>query len=68
MTWYITGQLIKERKKMKKWECSICGYIYDPQKGDPDGGVEPQTAFEDIGEDWVCPECGAPKEDFNPLD
>lgn len=53
---------------MKKWECAICGYIYDPEKGDPDGGVSPQTDFEDIDADWVCPECGAPKDDFNPLD
>jgi len=50
--------------KMKKWKCSICGYIYDPQKGDPDNGVKPGTAFEKIPEDWVCPLCGAGKDMF----
>ena len=50
--------------KMKKWKCSICGYIYDPSKGDPDKGVKPGTAFEEIPEDWVCPTCGATKDMF----
>ncbi|MBS3970233.1 MAG: rubredoxin [Clostridia bacterium] len=49
---------------MDKWECIICGYIYDPEVGDPDNDVDPGTAFESIPEDWVCPECGAGKEDF----
>jgi rubredoxin len=53
---------------MTKYECTICGYIYDPAKGDPDGGVDPGTAFKDIPEDWVCPECGATKDAFEPLD
>ena len=41
------------------------GYIYDPAVGDPDGGIEPGTAFEDIPEDWVCPVCGVGKDDFS---
>ena len=49
---------------MKKWKCSICEYIYDPSKGDPDSGVKPGTAFEAIPNDWVCPTCGAPKDMF----
>ena len=49
---------------MKKYKCLLCGYIYDPAVADPDGGVEPGTAFEDIPDDWVCPECGASKDDF----
>ena len=49
---------------MKKWECEPCGYVYDPAKGDPDGGIKPGTPFEEIPEDWVCPVCGASKEDF----
>jgi len=49
---------------MDKYECKICGYIYDPAKGDPDNGVAPKTAFEDLPDDWVCPICGAGKEDF----
>jgi rubredoxin len=48
----------------KKYVCTACGYIYDPEKGDPDGGIEPGTAFEDIPDDWVCPVCGVGKEDF----
>ncbi len=51
---------------MKKWKCSICGYIYDPSKGDPDNGVKPGTAFEVIPEEWVCPTCGATKDMFEP--
>jgi len=53
---------------MTKYECMICGYIYDPEKGDPDGNIEPGTAFEDLPDDWVCPECGAGKEDFEPIE
>ncbi|NWF60063.1 MAG: rubredoxin [Fischerella sp.] len=51
---------------MEKYICSVCGYTYDPEVGDPDGGIEPGTAFEDLPEDWVCPVCGAEKEDFEP--
>jgi rubredoxin len=50
---------------MDKYECSICGYVYDPAAGDPDNGVAPGTKFEDVPEDWVCPTCGAPKSEFN---
>ncbi|MEA4856901.1 MAG: rubredoxin [Solidesulfovibrio sp. DCME] len=50
---------------MDKYECSICGYVYDPAAGDPDNGVAPGTKFEDIPEEWVCPVCGAPKSEFN---
>lgn len=49
---------------MQKWRCTICGYIYDPAEGDPDSDVPPGTAWEDLPEDWVCPQCGAPKEEF----
>ncbi len=52
---------------MEKWECLVCGYIYDPQNGDPDAGVSPGTAFEDLPDDWVCPVCGAPKDQFKKL-
>ncbi|TFF98552.1 MAG: acyl-CoA dehydrogenase [Promethearchaeota archaeon] len=47
-----------------KWKCTVCGYVYDPVKGDPDGGIEPGTPFEEIPDGWVCPVCGAAKEDF----
>ena len=49
---------------MAKYECLVCGYIYDPEKGDPTAGVAPGTAFEDLPDDWVCPECGAAKDMF----
>jgi rubredoxin len=49
---------------MQKYKCNVCGYVYDPEQGDPDGGIEPGTSFEDLPEDWVCPVCGAAKEEF----
>jgi rubredoxin len=49
---------------MDRYVCQICGYVYDPAKGDSDGGVAPGTKFEDIPADWVCPICGASKSDF----
>ena len=52
---------------MKKYECTACGYIYDAEKGDPDSGIAPGTAFEDIPEDWLCPLCGLGKDAFQPL-
>ena len=51
---------------MQRYVCQVCGYIYDPDEGDPDNGVEAGSPFEEIPEDWVCPMCGAPKEDFEP--
>lgn len=51
---------------MQKYVCDVCGYIYDPAEGDPDNGVTAGTAFADLPEDWVCPMCGALKEDFSP--
>jgi len=51
-----------------KWECLACGYIYDPAAGDPDNGIAAGTAFEDLPDDWVCPECGAEKDMFQKLD
>ncbi len=50
-----------------RYECMICGHIYDPAEGDPDGGIAPGTAFKDIPDDWVCPQCGVTKEDFEPI-
>ena len=51
-----------------RFECSISGYIYDPELGDPEAGVEAGTPFQGLPEDWVCPICGAAKDRFNPLD
>ena len=53
---------------MHKFECNICGYVYDPEHGDPMGGIPAGTAFADLPEDWVCPMCGAPKSQFNSAD
>lgn len=50
---------------MSKYVCSACGYEYDPSKGDPDNGIAPGTAFNDLPEDWVCPICGLGKDVFN---
>ena len=49
---------------MKKYVCSVCGYIYDPKVGDPDNGVSSGTSFENLPDDWVCPVCGASKDAF----
>lgn len=49
---------------MKKFECTVCGYIYDPEVGDPESGIAPGTLFKDLPEDWVCPVCGADKSMF----
>ena len=52
----------------KRWICESCGFIYDPEEGDPDGGIAPGTAFEEIPDDWFCPVCGARKRDFTPYE
>jgi len=59
---------VEEKKveaiKAPKYKCTVCGYIYDPELGDPDGGIKSQTSFEELPDDWVCPVCGAAKSDF----
>jgi len=50
-----------------KYVCAVCEHVYDPAKGDPASGIAPGTLFEDLPEDWFCPECGAPKEQFEPM-
>lgn len=49
---------------MKKYTCSICGYVYDPAEGDPENGITPGTPFEDLPDSWKCPICGASKDQF----
>jgi rubredoxin len=58
----------EEVERMEKYECSVCGYIYDPELGDPDNGVDPGTRFEDLPDDWECPVCGAAKDEFERVD
>ena len=55
----------KEEKKMDKYVCDVCGYVYNPDAGDPDNGVAPGTSFDDLPENWVCPVCGAAKNAFS---
>ncbi len=54
----------------KTYQCQMsnCGYIYDPSEGDPDGGIAPGTAFDDLPDEWVCPVCGVSKSEFSPVD
>lgn len=54
--------------RKQRYRCTVCEHVYDPAEGDPDSAVPEGTAFEDIPETWVCPECGATKADFEPLD
>ena len=48
---------------MKKFVCTVCGYVYDPEVGDPENDIAPGTPFEQLPEDWVCPLCGVGKEE-----
>jgi len=52
---------------MEKWECTACGYIYDPEMGDPENGINPGTPFEDLPDDWICPQCGVGKDFFQKM-
>lgn len=53
---------------MSKYTCNVCGYVYNPELGDPDNGIAPGTAFEDLPDSWTCPICGADKSQFSPAD
>ncbi len=69
---YVDPDLLKKEKEgssggMQKYRCLACGYVYDPEEGDPDGGIAPGTPFEDIPDDWVCPTCGSTKDMFEPV-
>jgi len=59
-----SAESAERSKKMKKYVCAVCGYVYDPTAGDPDNGIKPGTSFEQLPEDWVCPVCGASKDQF----
>jgi rubredoxin len=52
--------------KMQRYVCNVCGYVYDPAEGDPDRGIKPGVPFEELPDDWVCPVCGAGKDEFSP--
>ena len=57
----------KNVKSSGKYRCKVCGYIYDPEKGDPANGIKPGTAFADLPDDWTCPECGVNKDQFEEI-
>jgi uncharacterized protein (TIGR02757 family) len=61
-------QLLNKETDMKRYRCLICGYIYNPEEGDPDNGIEAGTSFDDLPEDWVCPDCGVGKDEFEAVD
>lgn len=50
------------------YQCTVCGYVYNPTNGDPEHGIDPGTAWEDVPEDWTCPQCGVDKSMFEPCD
>jgi rubredoxin len=52
---------------VEKYKCTVCGYVYDPAKGDPDSGVPPNTPFGELPDDWVCPVCGASRDQFEEM-
>jgi rubredoxin len=58
----------RERKRMRKWQCIVCGWIYDEAEGYQDEGIAPGTAWSDVPDDFVCPECGVSKEDFEMIE
>ncbi len=57
-----------ENAKMARWECLVCGWVYDEDTGDKDSGIAAGTKFGDLPDDWVCPMCGASKKDFEKLE
>ena len=62
------GARTRGEPETRRWICEPCGFIYDPEEGDPDSGIDPGTPFEDIPDDWMCPICGAGKADFRELE
>ncbi len=64
----VSVRTLKTIMNMDKYVCDVCGYVYDPAVGDPDNGIEPGTAFEDLPEDWLCPLCGVGKDEFSKVD
>jgi rubredoxin len=64
----MTPKTHQGERKMARYECQVCGWIYDPALGDPDGGIAPGTAFENIPDSWVCPVCGVDKTNFKKIE
>ena len=66
--WVSWRAMPTETETAQLWICTSCGFIYDPDEGDPDGGIPPGTPFDQIPDDWFCPVCGARKADFEPYE
>lgn len=60
----VSSLTTQKLEKMKKYECTVCNWVYDPAIGDPESGVAPGTPFEELPDDWTCPECGVGKDMF----
>ncbi len=58
---------MENESNMAKWMCTVCGYVYDPEEGDPEGGIAAGTSFEELPDGWVCPVCGAEKDAFQQI-
>jgi len=56
--------MLNKGEKMDRYVCQVCGYVYDPAEGDPDNGIDVETPFADLPDDWTCPVCGAAKDQF----
>jgi flavin reductase (DIM6/NTAB) family NADH-FMN oxidoreductase RutF/rubredoxin len=65
---YLKTETVEEGKRMVKYRCTVCGYIYDPENGDPDAGIKSGTSFEELPDSWVCPICGATKDQFEKVE
>ena len=66
--WVSCAAMPTDTQTAQLWICTSCGFIYDPDEGDPDGGIPPGTPFDAIPDDWFCPVCGARKADFEPYE
>ena len=64
---YLLDDFVRGVISMDKWRCIACGYIYDPEKGDDDGGIAAGTSFDDLPDDWQCPVCGVGKDMFEQI-
>lgn len=58
----------RKGRRLKRWQCVMCGYIYDEEAGDPDSGLAPGTAWAEVPDNWCCPDCGATKSDFQMIE
>ncbi|MFH2070468.1 MAG: rubredoxin [Elusimicrobiota bacterium] len=60
----VSKKTTDKEERMDKYKCKVCGYIYEPEKGDPEAGIKSGTSFDDLPDDWVCPVCGVGKDEF----